>query len=251
MTVIEFYNYLNEKIPPSFSLDGDCDGLCCCPDPDREVTNVLIALDATDDVVNEAIEDGADVILTHHPMIFGKIGGVVSGEYRSDKLIKLIKTGIAVMGFHTRLDAIDGGVNDILARLLGLSSIEKFGEGNIGRIGTLPSPVTAEELAILVRDTLGAPKVEYSDCGKPITRVAVVGGSGSDELSAAIFAGADAFVSGELKYHAMTDSTDYGISLVAAGHFHTENPVCSRLFELCAEADIVPTITFSNRIGTV
>ena len=105
MTVTEFYNYLNEKIPPSLSLPGDCDGLCCCPDPDREVTDVLIALDATDDVVNEAIEDGAQVILTHHPMIFGKIGGVVSGEYRSDKLIKLIKNGIAVMGFHTRLDA--------------------------------------------------------------------------------------------------------------------------------------------------
>ena len=155
------------------------------------------------------------------------------------------------MGFHTRLDAIDGGVNDILAKLLGLFDIEKFGEGNIGRIGSLPAPITAEELAVLVRDTLGAPRVEFSDCGKPITRVAVVGGSGSDELSAAIFAGADAFVSGELKYHAMTDSSDYGISLVAAGHFYTDNPVCSRLFELCAEADVIPTITFSNRIGTV
>ena len=251
MTVVEFYNFLNEKIPPEYSLSGDSDGLCCCPDPDREVRRVLIALDATDDVVNEAIEDGADVILTHHPMIFGKIGGVVSGEYRSDKLIKLIKNGISVMGFHTRLDAIDGGVNDILAGLLGLENVEKFGEGGIGRIGSLPTPVTAEELAVLVRDALGAPKVEFSDCNKPIKKVAVVGGSGSDELSAAIFAGADAFVSGELKYHAMTDSTDYGISLVAAGHFYTENPVCARLFELCAEAGVIPTITFSNRIGTV
>lgn len=251
MTVTEFYNFLNEKIPPSLSLPGDCDGLCCCPDPDREVTDVLIALDATDDVVNEAIEDGAQVILTHHPMIFGKIGGVISGEYRSDKLIKLIKNNIAVMGFHTRLDAADGGVNDMLAALLGLKNIEKFGECDIGRIGELDSPICADELAVLIRDTLGAPKVEFSDCGKPIRRIAVVGGSGNDEIGAAMAAGADAFVSGEIKYHALTDSPDYGMSFFAAGHFYTENPVCARLFELAAETGVIPTITFSNRIKTV
>lgn len=251
MTVLEFYEYLNSKIPTEYSLSGDCDGLCCCPDGSREVERVLIALDATEDVVNEAVEDGVQVILTHHPMIFGKIPGVTEGEYRSDKLIKLIKNNVAVMGFHTRLDAIDGGVNDILASLLGLTDTEKFGEGGIGRIGTLADPMTAEDLAILVRDTLGAPHVDYSDCGKLIRRVAVVGGSGSDELYAAMAAGADAFVSGELKYHAMTDSTDYGINLIEAGHFYTENPVCARLFELCAEVDVIPTITFSNRIGSV
>ena len=251
MNVKEFYEYMCRELPSELSLEGDSDGMSCCPDPEREVRTVLIALDATAAVVDEAIEEGYDVILTHHPMLFGGVDEIVAGNYKSDKLIKLIRNGIAVMGFHTRLDAIDGGVNDMLARLLGLEEIEKFGEGNIGRIGTLPSPISAEELALLVRDTLGAPKVEFSDCGKLISRVAVVGGSGSDELSAAIFAGADAFVSGELKYHAMTDSSDYGISLVAAGHFYTENPVCARLFELCAEADIISTITFSNRIGTV
>ncbi len=251
MTVREFYAFMCEKIPPELSLPGDCDGLCCCPDPDREVKNVLIALDATDSVVNEAIEDGIDVILTHHPMIFGKIEGPVAGEYHADKLIKLIKNGISVMGFHTRLDAADGGVNDIFARLLGLRNIEKFGEGNIGRIGELPYPVSAEELAIFTRDVLGAQKVEFSDHGGTIRRVAVVGGSGSSEIWYAMQAGADAFVTGDLKFHELTDSPDYGLTLIAAGHFDTENPVCARLFELAAEAGAIPTITFSNRIRTV
>ncbi|MBE6600241.1 MAG: Nif3-like dinuclear metal center hexameric protein [Ruminococcaceae bacterium] len=251
MTVREFYEFMCEKIPPELSLVGDCDGLCCCPDPEREVTNVLIALDATDDVVNEAIEDGADVILTHHPMIYGKIEGPVKGEYHADKIIKLIKNDISVMGFHTRLDAVDGGVNDMLAHLLGLENIEKFGEGNIGRIGDLPKDMTAEELAIFTRDTLGAPKVELADHGRPIRRVAVVGGSGSSEVYAALFAGADAFVTGDLKFHELTDAPDFGMTLIAAGHFYTENPVCARLFELAAEAGAVPTITFSNRIKTV
>ena len=139
----------------------------------------------------------------------------------------------------------------MLSSLLGLSEVEKFGEGNIGRIGTLAEPMSAEEFAVFIRDTLGAPKVEFSDGGRLIRRVAVVGGSGGSEMGAAIAGGADALVSGELKYHALTDSPDFGISLFAAGHFYTENPVCARLFELCAEADIISTITFSNRIGTV
>jgi len=253
MTVKEFYEYMCEKLPIEWALDGDFDGMSCCPDPEREVKNVLIALDATSDIVDEAVNEGYDVILTHHPMLFGGIDGVVAGNYRSDKLIKLIRAGISVMSFHTRLDAAEGGVNDMLASLLNLKNVERFGEKGIGRVGELECPMFAEDFAMIVKDTLVAPFAEYSDCGKMIKKVAVCGGSAGSLIGDAIAVGADALVGGEFKYHDMTDSADYGISLIAAGHFYTENPVCAKLFELASEAgeDIIPTISFSNKTGAV
>ncbi len=251
MTVKEFYDYLCRVLPPELSLDGDSDGLSVCPEPDREVKNVLIALDATADIVDEAVNEGYDVILTHHPMLFGGIESVNTEEYRGNKIIKLIRAGISVMSFHTRLDAVDGGVNDMLASLFRLENVSKIGEKNVGRIGELETPMLADDLAIFIKDTLVAPYVEFSDAGKLIKRVAVLGGSADSMISDAIAAGADALIGGELKYHALTDSNDYGISLFSAGHFFTENPVCAKLFELCTTVDIMPTISFSNRIRTV
>lgn len=251
MTVTEFYGFMCEKLPIELRLDGDYDGMSCCPDPDREVKRVMIALDATYDVVNEAIDENYDVILTHHPMLFGGIYEICAGNYRADKLIKLIKAGISVMSFHTRLDAAPGGVNDIFAGLLGLENIECFGEKGIGRIGELTEPCFAEALAEKTKAVLAAPFAEYSDGGKLIRRVAVCGGSAGSVIKDAIKAGADALIGGEIRYHDLTDSTDYGITLISSGHYFTENPVCSRLFELALEAGTEPTITFSNRIGTV
>lgn len=251
MTVNEFYKFLCDRIPSELTLDGDRDGMSCCPSPEREVTKVLIALDCTQAVIDEAIEEECEVILTHHPMLFGGVSEIVAGEYRSDKLIKLIKNDIAVMSFHTRLDALDGGVNDILAALLGLTNVTRFGENGLCRIGELEAPTYAEELAYRVKNTLMCPFVEYSDAERPIRKVAVCGGSGKSMIGEAIAAGADAFVSGEFGHHPLTDSADMGITLIAAGHYFTENPVLSKLFELCAEADVLSIMTFSNRVGAI
>ena len=124
--------------------------------------------------------------------------------------IKLIKNDIAVMSFHTRLDAAEGGVNDILAALLGLKNVVRFGEKGLGRIGELDVPVSAEELAVTVKNTLGAPYVECSDANRPIKRVAVVGGAASSMVGEALAEGVDAFVSGEIKHNYMTDAPDMG-----------------------------------------
>ncbi len=251
MTVREFYEYLSRELPVEWACEGDYDGMSCCPDADAEVEKVLIALDATDAVVDEAIEEGCQVILTHHPMLFGGIKEICDGEFRSDKLIKLIKNDIAVMSFHTRLDAASGGVNDILAALLGLKNVTRFGEKGLGRIGELDEPMTAEELAVTVKNTLGAPFVEYADAGHMIKRVAVVGGAASSTVSDAMKEYADAFVSGEIKHNFMTDAPDMGMTMIAAGHFYTENPVCARLFELTAAVELIPIITYSHRTGVV
>ncbi len=244
MTVLELYRILNERIPPALSCPWDNDGLMCCPDGQREVRRVLITLDVTEGAVRKAAEEKYDLILSHHPFIFKGMRSICQGNYLADKAMLLIQNRISVMSFHTRLDAVVGGVNDVLAELLGLESLTAFGnEGEeLGRIGDLPHPMTAAEFAERVKTRLGAPCVLLSDAGLSVSRVAVLGGSGKDELGAARAAGADTYVSGELSYHALTDAPEEGMNLIEAGHFFTEQPICGRLGRLLSEID--PTLTF-------
>ena len=241
MTVREFYASLEAILPRSLSCDWDNDGISCCPDPDAPVKGVLIALDPTEDAVEEAITRGCNVILTHHPMLFRGLKAVDGRDTGSRKVIRMITHGITAMAFHTRLDAADGGVNDILAACLGLSDVTPFGEdGNpagqpIGRVGTLPAAVSADEFIQTVKAALGLPAVIFAGCGKPVHRVAVLGGGGEDDIFAAVAAGADTYVTGELKYHHLCDAPYGEINLIMAGHYHTEAPVLERLRELTAE----------------
>lgn len=242
MTVRELYEYLNEKIPPSLSCAWDNDGLMCCPDSTKEAERVLVTLDVTDAAVRYAIAHGFDVIVSHHPMIFKGLCAVNQDHYIAAKTIRLLQSGISVMSFHTRLDAVTGGVNDLLAERLGLCEWETFGEEGIGRIGRLPQAMSATEFARLVKERLNAPTVLVSDAGLPVRRVAVLGGGGADDVAAAQAAGADTYVTGELKYHQLTDAPEMGINLLAAGHFHTEDPVCERLRQWLLAADASLTV---------
>ena len=255
MKVIELYDFLNSRIPSSLSCEWDNDGLMCCPDKDLEVKKVLVTLDVTAEAVECAKAESCEVILAHHPLIFKGLKAIDGEDNVSAKVIDLIKSGIAVMSFHTRLDALCGGVNDILAEKLGLLNVAPFGENGetIGRIGKLSQPIDLDKFAQAVKDALGAPCVTYADAGKEVSAVAVLGGSGGDDISAAMAAGADTFVSGELKYHALTDAPECGMNLIVAGHFHTEFPVCNKLCELVAEAslDIERILFDSNRIKTI
>lgn len=255
MNVRELYTFLNEKIPPSLSCEWDNDGLMCCADEAREVKHVLIALDVTDKVISEALERGCDVILSHHPLIFSPLRSVTPQNHVAKKVIRLLREGITVMSFHTRLDAVEGGVNDTLATALGLADVTPFGVGGeaIGRVGALAKELSLKDFAKAVKNVTGADYVQVADAARPVKRVAVLGGSGSDDVKAAIAAGADTYVSGELKHNYLTEAAEMGINLIAAGHHHTENLVCHRLFELVAEADgkISITVTDSNEVQTV
>ena len=241
MTVNELYGKLNEKIPPSLSCAWDNDGLMCCPDGDAQVKRILVTLDVTEAAVEAAKKGNYDVIVSHHPMIFKGLKAVNEENFIAAKAIDLIRNGISVMSFHTRLDAVEGGVNDVLAELLGLQSTVPFGEEAIGRIGTLPEDMSAEDFAKKVKMVLGSPVVLLSDAQLPVRRVAVLGGGGDDDVFAAQVAGADTYVTGELKYHSLTDAPEEGINLIEAGHFHTENPVCQVLREWLLAID--PTLT--------
>ena len=243
MKVCELYDFLENRIPRSLSCEWDNDGLMCCPDREKEVRRVLVALDVTSATVEYAIENGYDVIISHHPFIYKGLRSVDDLGYVSSKLISLIESGISVMSFHTRLDAVSGGVNDRLCELLDIRDAEPLYEEGIplGRVGTLESTVSSQELALKVKSALGSPFVLLSGSKEDITRVAVVGGSGKDMVEAARAAGADALVSGRLDYHPMTDAFDFNernITLIEAGHFYTENPVCEVLRRFVADADL-------------
>lgn len=241
MTVKELYAYISAFAPQTLSADWDNDGIACCTDEMRPVKRVLVALDATEAVVEKAVAGGFDVLLTHHPLLFRGIKELISTTTVPRKLLKLIKADVTAMSFHTRLDAAEGGVNDILAETLGLLNVEGFGPvgEEMGRIGELKESVAATEYAKTVCKKLQIPAVSLVGEG-PVRRVAVLGGEGGDFVSAAKDAGADLFVAGRIGYHRMLDGAEEGMALMEAGHFATEIAVCHRLAAWVKEAD--PTV---------
>lgn len=245
MTVTELYSALEKQWPRALSCAWDHDGLECCPDPEAQVRGVLVALDPTEDAVQRAEDLDCNVILTHHPLLFRGLQTVDGRHPGPRKIIRLIQSGIATMSFHTRLDAADGGVNDTLAACLGLTEVSAFGPTSgedanpagkpMGRIGTLPAPLSLEAFAAQVKMALDLPAVLCAGCGKDVHRVAVLGGAGDSDARYAEAAGADTFLTGELRYHQLCDAPYGGLNLLAAGHYHTEVPVTASLARMAEE----------------
>lgn len=240
MTVKEFYECISDRIPSSLSAEWDNDGLMVCPNAGRAVRRVLCTLDVTDEAVAYAEENGFDLILSHHPLIFKPLSAVTEEDPVARKVLRLSQSGISVISLHTRADAAMGGVNDRLAEMFGLFGVSLFGEGGemIGRIGRLDEPMPLSDFATLVKDTLGAPAVLVSDADRPVHRVALCGGDGKDFIRAALDAGADTYVSGRIGYHGMTDAPELGINMIEAGHYYTETHITGFFAELVA--DIAP-----------
>lgn len=252
MKTVEFYNELCKIIPTSYSCDWDRDGLEICPE-DREVRKILVALDCTDEVIDKAIDGGFDVIMTHHPLFFGGIGNLTITNPVGERAVKLARAGISVMSFHTRLDALGGGVNDILASKIGLENVTAVGDEGIVRIGELCDEMDADAFARLVKFALGATCVTLSPCGKKVKRVALIGGSGGDDIGVARDFGADTFLTGELKYHQILSASEVGMNLICAGHFYTEYPVTEFLARVAKEltGSAETEIFFSDRVEVI
>ncbi len=242
MNIKELYSKMDERFPRELSCEWDNDGLMCSPDTSREVKRVLLCLDVTVGALEYAKENGCDLIISHHPFVFRPLSSVTGDNYVAKKVISALSGGISVFSFHTRADCADGGVNDILARQLGLCDTTPFGEGGMGRIGTLKSAMSLADFAEYVKGVLSCDAVSYAGEGE-VRRVAVLGGDGKDFIPDAIGAGADTFVSGSISYNAFLDAPEMGINIVEGGHFHTENGVLSA-FETtvrkhCPDAEIL------------
>lgn len=224
--VSDFYSFLDKLCPFSLQEGWDNSGILI-GDEDREVTRVALALDITNEVVDYAHQIGAELIISHHPVIFKAQKSFLKGNVA----FSLASKGISAICAHTCLDCAEGGVNDILAEILEIENTEIFPceeSPNLVRVGVLSQKMSCDELAQKIKAVLGG-CVRYNDSGKMIKSVALCGGSGSDFIGEAIKAGVDAFITGDAGHHAFLDSSEGGLALFAAGHFETENPVIPAL----------------------
>lgn len=225
-TVHEIEQSLYDWAPRHLAEDWDNVGLLVGSGA-REVRRALIALDVTEWVAREAVERGADLIVAHHPLMncaWHKVQNVLDDNAQGRLIQTLIRHDISAICMHTNLDASDGGVNDVLAKALGLEGLSMLSEEKIGRVGTLKSEKSLEEFLHDVIQYLGCQGLRYRDGGKPVRRVAVGGGACAEYIPRAIALGCDTFVTADVKYHDFLDAN--GLNLIDAGHFETENPVC-------------------------
>ena len=209
--VKDFYGYLNSIAPFETQEDWDNSGMLV-GDMDAEVKKVAVVLDITHEEIKKAKAIGADLIISHHPVIFNPIKSVTKGSVPYE----LVASSINALCCHTPLDIADGGTNDSLAKLLGIEVTRT--EDPILRLGTV-EPTTAENLAGKIAKTLNT-KVRYADAGRKIEKIAICTGAGCSLIEAA--GEIDAFITGDASHHNFLDCIQAGITLIAAGHYETE-----------------------------
>ena len=234
-TVGDILKYIETLAPRELKMDWDNVGLNC-GSRSAPVTRILVALDPFEHVCQEAAQWGADLLVTHHPLIFRPLPMVTDDAAITRGLMELVRHNISHICAHTNLDCAPGGVNDALAATLGLENTESLGAyGGMMRCGEVPQQDLTSFLAF-VKEKLHCDGLRYCDGGKPVRKVAVGGGACSDGLYDAILAGCDTFVTSDVKYNNFWDAKEQGLSLIDAGHFATENPVVSVLAEKIAAA---------------
>ena len=251
-TVADILNYIETAIaPPYMQENWDNVGLLCGR-KERPVKKILVALDPFRSVIDEAIAAGADLIVTHHPLIFGGDLKAVNEDTETGRcLLTLIEHGIAAINAHTNLDLAPGGVNDVLAKKLGLVNIttpqpegtdEQGRPYGLLRMGEVPEqPLDA--FLNRVKTLLGCEGLRYVNGGKPVRKVCVGGGSCGGAIENVAALGCDTFVTADVKYNQFRTAFDLGVTLIDAGHFHTENPtmpiVAEKLRQAFPEVEVV------------
>ena len=251
ITVQTIAEALNRIAPPRLAEEWDNVGLLV-GEPNSEVKRILVCLDVSLAAIERAIYLGAEMIVSHHPMIFRPIKNVRLDLPLGRRLKALIKNDIAVFAAHTNLDSAEGGVNDVLAARLGLTDVKPLDQSSeeltLGRLGRLETEMSAREFAGHVKRVLRADFVRLIDAGDfSIKKVGICGGAGAEFISKAKFYGADAFVTGDVKYHEAQAAVDNGIHVIDAGHFATEYPIVEVLAQkIRAEFEQLDVIVFDG-----
>lgn len=232
--VREIESALYELAPRALAADWDNVGLLVGR-PDREVRKILVSLDITESAADEAARMGADLIVSHHPVIFHPAKSVTGRDPAGRLLLRLIEAGLSAVCMHTNLDAARGGVNDALAAALGLEAAAPASENGVERVGTLPEALPLPEFLAKVKAALSPNGMRYVDGGGPVRKIAVGGGACGDFLWEAAAMGCDAFVTADLKYNHFLDAQALGLTVIDAGHFPTEDVVCPVLVQYLME----------------
>lgn len=228
-TVREIESFLYSWAPQELAESWDNVGLLV-GDPEAAVERVLVALDITPQVAEEALERGCQLIVAHHPVMncaWHPVQTVRADDRQGRTLTALLRGGVAAICMHTNLDAAEGGVNDQLARALGLTDTIPLNEQKIGRIGTLSCEKPLEQFLHDVVKSLGCRGLRYRSGGRPVRRVAVGGGACGEYIPQALAQGCDTFVTSDLRYNDFLDTQ--GLNLIDAGHFPTEDVVCAEV----------------------
>lgn len=238
MTIVaDILKFIEALAPRSMKMDWDNVGLLC-GSKTAGVTKILVALDPFEGVCQEATEIGAELIVTHHPLIFQAPKAITDETSIGRCIMHLCRHGISAINAHTNLDQVPGGVNDVLAAKLGLENVEIVNpKDNVGLLRC--GDVTEQPLEVFlatVKANLGCEGLRYVDGGNLVHKVAVGGGACAGDLLEAVSAGCDTFVTADVKYNQFWDAHDLGINLIDAGHFHTENPVVPVLADRIAAA---------------
>lgn len=242
-SVRDILENLEQLAPTELKLGFDNVGLLAGREG-TAVTRVLVSLDITSDVISEAKEIGAQLIVSHHPLFFSGLLSVTDGDLTGKKIIELVSSGISAICMHTNLDAAKGGVNDALAKAIFAEVLGVLNEEEqISRICELNETVPMIEFLAEVKTALGANGLRYCDAGRPVKRLGICGGSGGQDIELAYAAGCDTFLTADVKHHQFLLANELGMNLVDAGHFSTENVVVpvlvERIFAAFPELDVV------------
>lgn len=195
---------------------------------EREIRRVLVALDCTLSVANEAEKLDVDLVLTHHPVFFHGVKRILPDDPETAAAYRLIRSGIGLYAAHTNLDACLGGVNDALAEALELSELRPFPFSTIGRIGKTQKPIPFADFLSLCNERLNTSSRFYGNPDRMVQTVGVVGGAGGDLAEEAFFAGCDVFVTGEMKHHEALAATFRDLLCIVPGHYETESVVLKK-----------------------
>ena len=228
-TIQDLYKELCRIAPPELQFGFDNAGLLV-GHADREVNTVLLALDISGEVIDEAIELGAQLIVSHHPVIFQPLRRLTA-EGEGALVLKLIENGIGAICMHTNLDIVEGGVNDVLLSLFDAEKLGTLDADHCGRIGLLREEMPLPVFLSICKEKLRVNALRYVDGGKAVRKLAVMGGSGGSALQEAIGKGCDTYVTSDVKYHQFLEAREMGLNLIDADHFCTENPVIPVLAE--------------------
>ena len=238
MTVGEVYDYLNTVAPFRTQDSFDNSGLLI-GSRNTEVYRIGVCLDITNDIVDECERVGAQLIVSHHPVIFNKITSLTE----SSPVFRLIRAGISAICAHTPLDMARGGISDVMYELMGFGDPKSspvldqiYPDKNIGygRIAYLDFEISADGLAETAKNAFSAKSVKYCDGGRSIKSVAVCSGAGNDEVYRCMDMGIDAIITGDVKHHAFVDAHNVGVTVIDAGHYATENIIVSKLIQKLA-----------------
>lgn len=246
MAVIgDIYGYMDKLAPFSLQMDFDNAGFLVGR-KDAQVRRILVALDITEPVVEEAERLDCQLVVSHHPVIFHPARAITDESVTGRILLSLTEKKIGAICAHTNLDAVHEGVNDCLAEVLGLDHVEQLHQDGvdsngapygIGRVGIVHhSGLSAPEYAKYVKEQLNAASVRCEDGGRTVYKVAVGGGSCGSMLADAAAAGCDTFITADVKYDQYLEARGLGITLIDAGHYATETVVCPVLAQKLATA---------------